>query len=322
MALLAGCAPVATATPSPAPSPTTTALSSPTALKAATATATGVAIRSTDGLGNTIVLTSPAQRIVSLAPSNTELLYAVGAGAQVVARDDFSDYPSEAKSLPAIGGSNNVYNLEAITALKPDLVLAAELNTPDQVKALTNLGLTVYYLANPKDFEGLYQNVNTVGLLTGHQSEAQALATGLRARVAAVSAAVQNAPDRPKVFYELDGSDPAKPWTAGKGSFVDLLITAAGGQNVGQALATSYGQLSQEELLLQNPQIILLGDSAYGVTPDQVRARTGWAKLAAVSTGQILPFDDNLASRPGPRLVDGLEAMARLFHPQLFTPTP
>jgi iron complex transport system substrate-binding protein len=299
-----------------------TAPSSPTAPPEPTAAATSTAIRSTDGLGNTVTLAAPARRVVSLAPSNTELLFAVGAGDQVVARDDFSDYPSESKSLPTIGGSNNTYNLEAITALKPDLVLAAELNTPDQVKALTNLGLTVYYLANPKDFEGLYRNLTTVGLLTGHQTEAQTLVTGLRARVAAVSAAVQNAPGRPKVFYELDGSDPTKPWTAGKGSFVDLLITAAGGQNVGQALATSYGQLSQEELLLQNPQIILLGDSAYGVTPDQVRARTGWANLAAVSTGQIFTFDDNLASRPGPRLVDGLEAMARLFHPQLLTPTP
>ena len=120
------------------------------------------------------------------------------------------------------------------------------------------------------------------------------------------------------VFYELDGSDPAKPWTAGAGTFLSQLISMAGGSNVGDRLQGDYAQMSQEELLVANPMVILLGDAAYGVTAEQVAARPGWEALAAVQQGRIYPFDDNLVSRPGPRLVDGLEQIAKLLRPELF----
>ena len=120
---------------------------------------TPVAITLTDGLNRAVTLHGSAQRIVSLAPSNTELLYEVGAGAQVIGRDDFSDFPAEVKSLAAVGGSMGKYNLDAIAALKPDLVLAAQINTPEQVKSLEGLGLTVFYLNNPSHLVDLYQNL-------------------------------------------------------------------------------------------------------------------------------------------------------------------
>src|SRR5688572_9216804 len=140
----------------------------------------------TDGLGRNVVLPQAAQRVVSLAPSNTEILFAIGAGSQVVGRDEFADYPEEAKSLPSVGGSMGNYNLEQITALKPDLVLAAEINTPEQVKAIEELGLAVYYLSNPKTLEDLYTNLEIVAKLTGHEADAAILITSLKARVAAV----------------------------------------------------------------------------------------------------------------------------------------
>ncbi len=267
-----------------------------------------------DSLGREVRLPAPAQKIISLAPSNTEILYAIGGGPQVIARDDFSDYPEEAKNLPAIGGNMGSYNLEEIARLQPDLVLAAGLNTPEQVKALENLGLTVYYLDNPTDLEGMFANLQKVGQLTGRADEATALAQNLRSRAAAVETALSSSTERPKVFYELDGTDPAKPWTAGSGTFIDTFIQMSGGINVSASL-TGWEQISQEELIVQNPDLILLGNSAYGVTAEQVGGRPGWSQIKAVQDGNIRPFDDNLVSRPSPRLIDGLELLAQILHP-------
>jgi len=271
-----------------------------------------------DGEGRSIVLAGPAQRIVSLAPSNTEILYAIGAGDQVVGRDEFSDYPAEAKDLPSVGGSMGEYDFEAIAALEPDLVLATAINTPKQVKALEELGITVYMLPNPDDLDGLYANLTTVGQLTGHEAETQVLVDSLKARVQVVLEKVAISSYLPAVFYELDGTDPAKPWTAGPDTFMSKWISLAGGRNVGDEMDSSWAQISQEALIVANPEIILLGDAAYGMTPEQVAARPGWDAIAAVESGKILVFDDNLISRPGPRLVDALETLARLLHPELF----
>ena len=142
----------------------------------------------TDGLNRTVALAAPAQRIISLAPSNTEILFAVGAGAQVIGRDEFSNYPQKAVSLPSVGGSFGEYNSETIVNLKPDLVLAAEINSPEQVKTLEDLGLTVYYLSNPQDLPGMYENLLLVAKMTGHEAEANKLVEDLKERVAAVEA--------------------------------------------------------------------------------------------------------------------------------------
>jgi iron complex transport system substrate-binding protein len=272
----------------------------------------------TDALNRTIKLNGPAKRIVSLAPSNTELLFAVGAGSQVVGRDTFSDYPDEAGSIQDIGGSNGKYNTEAILALKPDLVLAGEINPPELVTSMEQLGLTVYYLKNPATLEDMYANVETVGSLTGHVSQAAALVDSLKGRVAAVDAKISQATSSVSVYYELDASDPTKPFTAGPGTFVDLLIQRAGGTNIGAKLTSPWAQISLEEVVASDPEFIILGDSAYGVTPESVKQRAGWEGISAVKNGRIYPFDDNLVSRPGPRLVDGLEALAKLLHPELF----
>jgi len=271
-----------------------------------------------DGLGREVKINTPVQRVVSLAASNTEILYAVGAGAQVVGRDEFSDYPAEAKALPSVGGSFGKYSSETIVSLKPDLVLAAEINSPELVQSLQDLGLTVYLLPNPTTLEGMYNNLATLAQLTGHEKETQKLVEALQKRVKAVQEKVAGAAAKPLVFYELDSTDPNAPYTAGPGTFVDLLIQMAGGQNLGGALQGQWAQISTEELIVKNPDMIVLGDSAYGVTADSVKQRTGWEALQAVQNGAIFPFDDNLVSRPGPRLVDGLEAMAKLLHPELY----
>jgi iron complex transport system substrate-binding protein len=311
--LVTACAPAATVAPTSiptlAPVPTTAPTLVPTVSQA---------INLTDGLGRKLSLPAPAKKVVSMAPSNTEILYAIGAGGQMIGRDDLSDYPTEVKKLPSVGGSMGKYSYEQIAALQPDLVLASSLNTPDQVKAIQDLKINVYYLANPTDLSGMYANLETVGTLTGHLADAQKLVTSLQARQKAVVDALASIKDHPKVFYELDASDPAKPYTVGANTFIDILIKMAGGTNIGAALKGDYPQISQEELLTQNPDIILLGDAAYGASPDQVAAHPGWDKINAVTNHKVFGFDDNTVSRPGPRMIDGLETLAKLLHPEAF----
>ena len=302
---LAACGPASVATEAPAPVSTE-----------APATEVSSAIVLTDGLGRAVTLGSPAQRVISLAPSNTEILFAIGAGDQVVGRDELSDYPEQARAVDSIGGSMGDFSTEAIIALEPDLVLASELNAPEIVKTLEDLGLTVYYLPNPKSFDDLYRNIETVGVLTGH--DVTDLNDSLKARVTAVDEKIAPLSSRPVVFYELDGTDPLKPWTTGPGTFVDLLINRAGGFNVGSSLEGEWAQISSEELVAANPSIILLGDALYGVTVESVAARSGWDSIAAIQNNAIHPFNPDLATRPGPRLVDALEEMAKLLHPGVF----
>ncbi len=306
--LLTACGPVAT------PLPVATELPA-----APTLAPTLEPITLTDGLGRTVTLTSPAQRVVSLTPATTEILFAVGAGSQVIGRDMFSDYPAEAQAVADIGGSMGEYNLEAILALQPDLVLAGGISPPELVASLEQLGLTIYFVSNPATLEEMYSTLETVAKLTGHETDAAALVESLKARVAAVDEKIMPLSFHPSVFYELDASaDSSKPWTSGPGTFVDLLIARAGGFNIGGNLQGAWAQISLEELVVLNPDFIILGDSNWGVTPESVAQRPGWEALTAVQNGKVYPFDDNTVNRPGPRLVDGLEELAKLLHPELF----
>lgn len=323
--VLAACAQTATpllptqlpAEPTSLPEPTATA-PEPTATSAPTQEPEPIQIALNDAMGATITLQAPAQRIVSLAPANTEILYAIGAGQQVVGRDQFSDFPEEAQQASDIGDITNL-NTELIVTLKPDLVLASALTSPEQVQALQDLGLIVFTMPNPTDLEGMYESLRIVAQLSGHEAEAEALIEALQTRVAAVDEKVAGVQERPLVFYELDATDPNAVWTPGPGTYIDQLITRAGGENLGGVLGSDWAQISLEELVSKDPDLILLGDAQWGgVTSEAVAARPGWQTLSAVMEGKIYPFDDNLVSRPGPRLVDGLEALAKFLHPELF----
>ena len=308
---ITGCAPARSEAPTEISAPVSTEMPGTEASSAP------AEIQLTDGLGRPVVLKEAAQRIISLAPSNTEILFAIGAGSQMVGRDSLSDYPAEAANVTDIGSAYEALNTEMIISLKPDLIIAAEINTPEQVKELEDLGLTVYYLNNPHTLEELYGNLEIMAKLAGREAETATLIESLKARVAAVDEKIAPLSSRISIFYEIDGTDPAKPYTAGKGTFITLLIERAGGYNIAADIE-GYPQLSLEQVVAADPAFILLGDAAYGVTPEVVAARPGWENLSAVKNGQVFPFDDNLLSRPGPRLVDGLEALAKLLRPELF----
>jgi len=283
-----------------------------------TATATTAVIRLTDGTGTQVELPAPASRIVSLGPSNTEILFTLGARDQIAGCDLASDYPAEAKKLAVIADYPTL-NVESIVALQPDLILAAEIISPEQVQSMRSLGLTVFYLANPTSLpDDLFANIRAIGTLTGKGPEAETVIAGLQSRFDAVKQKSARAASTPMVYFELDATDPAKPYVAGPGSFVDTLIHLAGGRNLGAGLSSSWAAISAEEILRADPDIILLGDTGYGVTVESVAGRPGWKNLKAVKNNAVYGIDSNLVLRPGPRLADGLEIIARRTHPEIF----
>jgi iron complex transport system substrate-binding protein len=302
-----------------APAPAAHTAAAPTSAPLTVTATADLSIRLTDGLGAEVVLAAPPARIISLGPSNTEILYAIGADDLLVGCDQFSDYPEAAKPLATISAGYGTLDMESIKALEPDLVLAAEIISAEQVQAMRTLGLTVFYVANPASLpDGLYAGIRSIGAVTGRTSGAEALVASLQKRFQAVAEKTAAAGSRPLVYFELDGTDPAQPYTAGPGSFIDMLIGSAGGRNLGASLTSAWAQISAEEILLQDPDVILLGDTGFGVTPESVAARPGWGNLKAVRNGTVFAVDSNLVLRPGPRLIDGLEIMAARIHPELF----
>lgn len=277
----------------------------------------------TDDAGRSVELAAVPQRIVSLAPSNTEILFALGLGDKVVGVTDFCDYPAEAASIAKIGGIEP--NVESIVALQPDLILAvggspivASIGGSVELLAkFDQLGLKTLILA-PTNLDGVLADIALVGQAAGAEEAANKLVAEMKAKVESVTAKTAGVASRPVVFYELDATDPAKPFTAGPGSWHDTFIAMAGGTNAAANAKSQWAQLSAEEVLDKNPDMIILGDSNWGVNADAVKARPGWGAMKAVQSGAIYPIDDNLLSRPGPRLADGLDALARIIHPELF----
>jgi iron complex transport system substrate-binding protein len=265
-----------------------------------------------DDVGRSVVLNGPPDRIVALAPSNTEILFALGAEDRIVAVDQWSNHPPAAKTKPQISPFSP--SLEQIVRLRPDLILAAH-GSAEPVLPLDRQGVKVLVLA-PRTLEDVYRNILLIGRIVEAEGRATRLVDAMRQRVEAVLEKVRGAP-RPKVFVELDASDPIRPFTAGPGSFIDLLVRLAGGANVAASSRTAWPQFSLEELLRTDPDMIILAHelaTANPQTPQTVARRTGWHLLRAVREGAIYPIQGELLSRPGPRIVEGLELLARHLH--------
>ena len=272
----------------------------------------------TDDLGEEVVLAEAAQTIVSLAPSITESLFAIGAGDLIVGRDANSNYPDATQDIESVGFLWEGLPVEAIVALEPDLVIVAQTLTAEQVQELKDLDLIVYWQANPEDFQGLYDNLADLAKLTGQEDAAEELIATLQERMTAVEEKLADVEETPLVFYELDATDPASPYTPGPGTFISYVIAKAKGVNLGDAMEGAWVQVSSEEVIAQNPDIILLADALYGITPESVAARPGWEAITAVVEEQTLAFDPFILSVPGPRLVDGFEQVAQILHPEVF----
>lgn len=294
--------------------------SPPPALRAAVAEGTGWPRRVTDSVGRSLTLEKPAGRIVSLAPSNTEILFAIGAGDAVVGVTMVDDYPPEVKSRTSVGGmSAQSMNLETIVALKPDLVLATAGVQGPAIEPLERLGLAVVALDAQRP-DDVAANIRTVGRIVGRESEADGVATAFEARLAAVRARVAARQGlRPKVLYLLY-DDPMM--TVGPGTFLGRLIEEAGGVNLFADVSQSYPTPSDEEVVVRAPEVVLAtfglmngGGRSAEENRDRLLKRPGWKDVPAVRERRIHALDEDIATRVGPRLVDGLEAMESALAP-------
>ncbi|WP_239993171.1 ABC transporter substrate-binding protein [Candidatus Methylomirabilis limnetica] len=253
---------------------------------------------------------------MSLTPSNTEILFALGAEDRIVAVDRWSDFPTAAKAKPRVAPFNP--SLEQIVSFGPDLILSTY-GGAEPLLSLDRQGIRVMVFA-PRTLDDIYRNILLIGRIVNAERRAEGLVRAMRQRVAAVVAKVRDAP-RPKVFIEFDGSDPSRPFTAGPGSFIDVLVQLAGGANVAARSRTAWPQFSLEELIRADPDLIILSDASAPInpqTPELVASRSGWSHLRAVRLGAIAAIDSNAISRPGPRIVEGLELLAGLLHPDRF----
>ncbi len=263
-----------------------------------------------DDSGVRVALAAPARRIVSLAPSNTESLFAMGAGELIVGVTRFDDFPAEARAITQVGGFSDV-DVERVLKLEPDLVLAAGFHASGVVPRLRSLGLTVF-VVEPRDAAEVLDRLLIIGRLVGRVEEARELEASLRQRLVAVQERVGAINQRPRVFYLLSRD----LFTVGPGSFAHDLIGRAGGQNIAADATISYPQMSDEAVIARDPEVIFIGGHDSSVDLSELRRRPGWARVSAVASGRVVVLEDvDLISRPGPRIVEALEIMARALHP-------
>ena len=261
----------------------------------------------TDDLGRKVTIKAEPKRVVSMLPSTTETVYALGACERLVGVDTYSDFPVQVGNLPKMGGLYDP-NIEAIVAQKPDLVVVSKYGKMEG--PLTQAGLTVVAV-NPETYDDVFNKTFLLGKILNREAQARVLVTNLKRDIARIEILTKNAVRKPTVYFEVD---PA-PYSVGPKSFMGVLIEKAGGRNIIPASLGDFPKIDPELVVKANPQLML------GLTLDEARKRPGWAGLQAVKAGRVqaVPTELNtMLGRPGPRLALALQGLARLLHPELF----
>ena len=263
----------------------------------------------TDDYNRNITFNKTPERLISLAPSVTEILYFIGVFQNLVGVDNNSDYPEQAKNITKVAGFGWI-NYELITSLKPDLIIAADINKA-QIPDLESRGYKVVVFA-PKTVYGMLDNLLLAGKIMDKEDYSKNVVHQLKNRIVNVTKKASNITSKPKIYIEFDTHEGY--WTFGPGSFGDSLITLAGGINIAGNESQPYVALQSETVILANPDIIIYTTNPWiTTTKDTIKNRTGWNNINAVKNDKIYSIEDNLVSRPGPRLVDGLEEINRII---------
>ncbi len=267
-----------------------------------------------DDEGTEVIIESQPQRIISLSPANTEVAYALGAGDRLVGRTDWDDYPPEAAALTPVATFTGVI-MEQVVALEPDLVLAAGnfFTPPDDIARMRELGYPVVVVYAP-DVATVLSDIELIGRAIGESDAATALTAEMSTQLDAITAAAAATGSTPRTFYQI-GSEP-EIYAPAPDSFVADMVQLAGGEPITTSDPVVFS-IPLEELVLADPEVIVVGDANYGVCPDVVAARAGWGGMTAVVNGDVRPVDDVPVTRPGPRLPQGLASLARAIHPEL-----
>jgi len=267
----------------------------------------------TDEMGRQVKIPHPAKRIISLAPSITEILFALGLDEEVAAITNFCDYPEAVLNKPRIGGFVNP-DIEKIVSLRPDLIIGIrDGNRIDTVHRLNDSGFPVY-LIDPKGFDGVMRTIKNIGDVVGREKESKRMIKEMVNKRENITTLTQSL-SKPKVFFQL-GDAPMV--TVGKGTLADDLIRLAGGRSISENESVSYPVYSIETVLLKAPEIIIMTsmDSRKN-SPHLVKKWESWKSIPAVRMNMIYVIDSNLVDRPTPRIVEGLEALVRIIHPEI-----
>ncbi|WP_438446568.1 ABC transporter substrate-binding protein [Gorillibacterium sp. sgz5001074] len=311
---LAGCGGKDTNSASPSAAATATVQPAATAAVQATPPAATQAASKTvyplklkDATGVEITFDKAPEKIVTLAPSETESVYAAGAGAKIVAVDKWSDYPAEAKSKAQIGDLNS--NMEAVVAAGSDVVFASAGVNKKAVEALRALNVKVF-ASDPKTLQQAIDRVELFGQILNTQAEAKKAADEMRADLKKVTDAVKNAPKK-RVYIEFSPG-----WTVGSGEFMDEIVTLAGGINIG-ADKKGWYKIDPEAIIKANPEVIVYakGEAGMGSILEEINKRPGWDAIDAMKNKKQYAVDSNLVSRVGPRVTKGLIEVAKAIHP-------
>ncbi len=272
----------------------------------------------TDDEGTAVTIQSEPRKIVSLTPATTETLFALGVGARVVGKvEDIANYPPEAASIPVMATFSGV-DVEKIVAAGADLVVSggAGLTQGAAVEQLRRANIPVV-VSYPKTIAQAIAGFRLLGQAVGAADAGNKLADDTKAKIDELAASVANVTHKPRLFYEIDNTNGI--FTPPANSIYGEMFKLAGADPIS---GDANYSISLEDLVAADPEVILLGDAAYGVKPEDVAKRPGWGDMTAVKHGNIAPIDDILVTRPGPRLVDGLQALIRAIQPQLVEASP
>lgn len=266
----------------------------------------------TDAFGNTVTLEKQPTRIISLAPSHTEILYSLGLDDKIVGVTTYCDYPEEAKSKEKVGDAMAV-NVERVIELNPDLVIQYGPGNEDTNNKIKDAGIPILSY-EPESIDEVIELINEIGKITGTGRAATILTTDMMAKRDYIITKVQNV-EKPKVFYEI-WNEPLM--AAGPGSFIDELINLAGGENIANDAKGEYPEFELEQLIERNPDVYLSSKDFEEKTIESIKSREGYDSINAIKNDRVYLLEPNITSRPGPRIVEGLELIAKAIHPELF----
>jgi len=270
-----------------------------------------------DDLGFPYIMTSPPQRIISLAPNITEILFALDLGEKVVGVTRYCDYPEEALEKEKVGGMIDS-KLEKIIALNPDLIIGFRGNPLRILKRLRSLHLPLFVLEMGTNLETVFLLIKKIGTITQKEKKAETLIQSLRKRYDKIQSSLQNVQHEPKVFLSLHGMG---LWTCGKGSFLNDLLRKAKGVNIAGNIPRRWLHYNREHLIHEDPEVIIIlskSQKEFSRAKEWIKNKAYLGGVRAVLTDRIYFLDENLAARPGPRLLEALEELAHILHPQFF----
>ncbi len=270
----------------------------------------------TDQMGREVTVLGVPERIISLSPSNTEISFALGLGDRIVGVTEYCNYPPEAQDKGIVGGFDSP-SIEKVVELEPDLVLASTIHN-EEVPRLEEMGIPVLVIESSR-VEELFESMALVAEITGFEEAGEELINSMKERIDAVQEKVGDIDpeDRVRVFYEVY-SDPLM--TAGKGAFINEILSLAGGKNIFGDVAENYPQVSAEEVADRQPDIILFPDyhGTAGTVLEEMAGRPGWESVPAVENKNLHAISDDAFARPGPRIVEAIEEAAELYYPDKF----